>query len=131
MSDRSYLFLLGLYILSALYMDMDLMIYVLVGVMLFEGITDITLTGITQKIRKVKLDPGLLRYESTPRFNFEAIRALRIFFAFMMITAYTAVHEYDVEMLWFLPWFFGFALLGAGVSGVCPVVLGMKWLGFK
>ncbi len=131
MSDRAYLFLLGLYILGALYVDMDLMIYILVGVMLFEGITDITLTGITQKIRKVKLDPGLLRYESTARFNFEAIRALRIFFAFAMTAAYMSVHEYDVEVLWFLPWFFGFALMGAGVSGVCPVVLGLKWLGFK
>jgi len=131
MSDRAYLFVLGLYILAALYVDMDLMIYVLVGVMLFEGITNITLIGITQKIRKVKLDSGLLRYESTPRFNFEAFRALRIFFAFAMAAAFVSVHEYDIEMLWFLPWFFGFALLGAGVSGVCPVVLGMKWLGFK
>ncbi len=131
MSDRSYLFILGLYILAALYIDNDLMIYALVGIMLFEGITDFTLTGLTQKIRKVKLDPGLLRYESAPKFNFEAIRALRLFFALAMTAAYMSVHEYNVEMLWFLPWFFGFALLGAGVSGVCPVVLGMKWLGFK
>ena len=131
MSDRTYLFVVGAYILTALYLGNDPMIYGLVVFMLLEGITGFTLTGITQKIRKVKLDPGLLKYESTPKFNFDAFRALRIFFAMAMTAAYLGVHEYDVEMIWFLPWFFGFALLGAGVSSVCPVLLGMKWLGFR
>ena len=131
MSDRTYLFVAGAYILTALYLGNDLMIYALVIFMLFEGVTGFTLTGITQKIRKVKLDPGLLKYESMPKFNFDAFRALRIFFAMAMTAAYLGVHEYDVEMIWFLPWFFGFALLGAGVSSVCPVLLGMKWLGFR
>ena len=131
MSDRAYLFVVGAYILFALYLGNDLMIYGLIVFMLVEGITGFTLTGITQKIRKVKLDPGLLRYESTPKFNFDAFRALRIFFAMAMTGAYLGVHEYDVEVIWFLPWFFGFALLGAGVSSVCPVFLGIKWLGFR
>lgn len=131
MSDRAYLFVAGAYILIAMYMGIDMMIYGLVVVMFFEGATNLTLTALTQKIRKVKLDPGLLKYEATPRFNFEAIRALRIFFALAMTAAYVSVYEYDIEVLWFLPWFFGFALLGAGVSGVCPVVLGMRWVGFR
>ena len=25
----------------------------------------------------------------------------------------------------------GFAILGAGVSGVCPILLGTKWVGFR
>lgn len=131
MSDRAYLFVVGAYILSALYLGIDLMIYALIVFMLFEGLTGFTLTGITQGMRKVKLDSGLLKYESTPRFNFDAFRALRIFFAMAMTAAYLSVHEYDVEMIWFLPWFFGFALVGAGVSSVCPVLLAMRWLGFK
>lgn len=131
MSDRTYLFVVGLYILAALYMDIDQMIYALVAVMFFEGITDLTLTSFTQKILKVRLDSGLLEYESIPRFRFEAIRALRVFFSIAMAASYMAVYEYDIDVLWFLPWFFGFALVGAGVSGVCPVVLGMRWLGFR
>lgn len=131
MSDRTYLFLVGAYILTALYLGNDPMIYGLVVFMLFEGITGFTLTGITQKIRKVNLDAGLLKYEMTPKFNFDAFRALRIFFAMAMTAAYLGVNEYDVEMIWFLPWFFGFALLGAGVSSVCPVLLAMRWLGFR
>lgn len=70
MSDRSYLFFVGLYILGALYIGVDLMIYVLVAVMFFEGVTNLTLTGLTQKVCKKKLDPGLLKFESIPRFNF-------------------------------------------------------------
>lgn len=131
MSDRAYLFIVGAFILSALYLGIDMMIYALVVFMLFEGITGFTLTGITQKIRKVELDPGLLKYESTPKFNFDAFRALRIFFAVAMTAVYLSVHEYGVEMIWFLPWFFGFALVGAGVSSVCPVLLAMRWLGFR
>ena len=131
MSDRVYLFVVGAIILSALYLGIDMMIYALVVFMLFEGITGFTLTGITQKIRKVELDPGLLKYESTPKFNFDAFRALRIFFAIAMTAVYLSVHEYGIEMIWFLPWFFGFALVGAGVSSVCPVLLAMRWLGFR
>ncbi len=131
MSDRAYLFMVGAYILGALYMDMDLMVYALVVVMFFEGATGLTITGVTQKIRKVKLDPGLLIYESKQRFNFDGFRALRIFFSILMIAAYLSVHVYGIEVIWFLPWFLGFALIGAGVSSVCPVLLGMRWLGFK
>ena len=131
MSDRAYLFIVGAYILTALYLGIDLMIYALVVAMLFEGVTGLTLTRLTQKIRKVELDTGLLRYEKAPRYNFEAFRALRIFFAMAMTAAYLGVHEYGVEVIWFLPWFFGFALLGAGVSSVCPVLLAMRWLGFR
>jgi hypothetical protein len=131
MSDRAYLFVVGFYIVTALYLEIELMIYGLIVFMLFEGVTGLTLTSVTQKIRKVKLDSGLLQYETSPRFNFDGFRALRIFFAVAMTAAYLGVHEYGIEMIWFLPWFFGFALLGAGVSSVCPVLLGMRWLGFK
>ena len=131
MSDRTYLFIVGLYVLCALYFEIDLMIYALVVLMFFEGISGITITGISQKLRKVKLGSGLLKYEATPRINFEAFRALRISFALVMTAAYIGVNEYDAEMIWFLPWFFGFALLGAGVSSVCPVLLAMRWIGFR
>jgi len=131
MSDRAYLFLTGLYILIAMYMDVDMMIYALVIIMFLEGVTGFTLTRFSQKLRNVQLQTDLLIYENKSRFNFEAMRALRVSFAIAMTAAYIAVHEYDVEVLWFLPWFFGFALLGAGVSGVCPVFLAMRWMGFK
>ena len=131
MSDRVYLFVVGIYILIALYLGIDLMIYALVVVMLFEGVTGLTLTRLTQKIRKVNLDPGLLKYETKTRFNFDGFRALRITFVIALTASYIGVNEYDIEVIWFLPWFLGFALVGAGVSSVCPVLLAMRWIGFK
>jgi hypothetical protein len=35
------------------------------------------------------------------------------------------------ESLWFFPWFMGFAIFGAGLSGVCPVLISLKLLGFR
>ncbi len=103
MSDRAYLFLAGLYILVAMYMGLDMMIYALVVIMFFEGITGFTLTGFSQKLRNVQLQTDLLIYENKSRFNFDALRALRVSFAIAMTAAYLAVYEYNVEVLWFLP----------------------------
>jgi len=35
------------------------------------------------------------------------------------------------DFLWLLPWFVGFALIGAGLSGICPMVLALRWLGLR
>ena len=131
MSDRVYLFFVGLTLLAALYLESDIMIYMAVVIMFLEGLSGWTLPRITQKIRNVELDPGVLKLAKPPRFNFEAFLVLRLFMASVVLTSYVAVHEYDVEILWFFPWFVGFAVLGAGVSSVCPVYLAIRWLGFK
>jgi hypothetical protein len=49
----------------------------------------------------------------------------------MLVSAYVLLHEYDIDVLWFFPWFMGFAIMGAGASGICPVLLGLRWAGFK
>ena len=131
MSDRIYLFLVGLSILIALYLELNVMIYTLVVIMLLEGSTGLTLPLLTKKI--VDIQPGsmMLQLNKVPKFNFEALRAMRLSVALVILVSYVAVHEYNIEVLWFFPWFLGFAVLGAGVSGVCPVYLAFRWLGFK
>jgi len=131
MSNRIYLFIVGVWILTALYLESNIIIYVLVVILLLEGVTGLTISSISQKIRKVQLESGLLQYSKKPRFNFDAFRMLRILLSIVVLASYVAVNEYNIDMLWFFPWFFGFAVLGAGVSGVCPVYLAIRWLGFK
>ena len=131
MSDRIYLFFVGLTILTALYLESNLMIYMVAIIMFLEGLSGWTLPRITQTIRKVELEPCLLKLSKPPRFNFESFLVMRLVLASVVLASYVAVHEYDVELLWFFPWFVGFAVLGAGVSGVCPVYLAIRWLGFK
>lgn len=131
MSERIYLFVVGALILTALYFEENILIYVLSIWLLFEGLTGILLTRVSQKLIPVNDPLGLTTFRTQQRFNFEAIRATRIIIAFFLGGAFFLLNEYHIEVLWFFPWFMGFAIFGAGVSGVCPIVLMTKWLGFK
>lgn len=131
MNERSYLFLVGAYILAALYFDIKYMIYGLVVFLLFEGITGIRLTTLLQKSRKIKLDHGLAVLSSKKRFNAEALSAWRVLVALVLASTYALMHEYGIDLLWFFPWFMGFSIMGAGASGVCPMLLSLRWAGFR
>ncbi len=131
MSERMYLFVVGAVILTALYIENNILIYVLSIWLLFEGASGILLTRLSHKIIPIAEPVGLTTFRSRQRFNFEALRATRIVIAFFLGGTFFLLNEYDIEMLWFFPWFMGFAILGAGVSGVCPIVLFTKWVGFK
>jgi len=131
MSERMYLFVVGAVILTALYIENNVLIYVLSLWLLFEGASGILLTRLSHKIIPIAEPVGLTTFRSRQRFNFEALRATRIVIAFFLVGTFFLLNEYDIEMLWFFPWFMGFAILGAGVSGVCPIMLFTKWVGFK
>jgi len=131
MSERIFLFVMGVFILTALYFEENIMIYVLCLWLLFEGITGVLLTRLSHKLIPIAEPVGLTTFRTQQRFDFEALRATRIIIAFFLGGAFFLLNEYDIEVLWFFPWFMGFAILGAGVSGVCPIVLVTKWLGFK
>ena len=68
MSERFYLFYVGLYILFSLYLGFDAMIYALAALLIFEGVTNIALTTVLQKMRKVTLESGLVAFETKKRF---------------------------------------------------------------
>jgi len=131
MSERVYLFVIGGFILSSLYFELNLVIYILCLWLLLEGVTGILLTHVLQKAIAVTEPIGLTTFRTQHRFDFEAIRVTRIVIAVFLAGAFILLNEYNIEILWFFPWFMGFAILGAGVSGVCPIVLLTKWLGFK
>ena len=131
MSERMYLFVVGAIILTSLYIEENIVIYVLSLWLLFEGASGILLTRLSQKIIPIAEPVGLTTFRTHQRFDFDALRATRIVIAFFLGSTFFLLNEYDIEMLWFFPWFMGFAILGAGVSGVCPIVLITKWAGFK
>jgi len=131
MSERMYLFVVGAIILSSLYIEDNVIIYVLSLWLLIEGASGILLTRLSQKLIPIAEPVGLTTFRTHQRFDFEALRATRIVIAFFLGGSFFLLNEYGIEMLWFFPWFMGFAILGAGVSGVCPIVLITKWVGFK
>ena len=131
MSERTYLFFIGCSILFALYFEIEMMIYVLCLFLIFEAVTNIRLTTMSQSLLHKKLDAGIASFNSTTRFNFDAFLVWRMVVATMLGVSFLVLNHYNAEIIWFFPWFMGFAILGAGVSGVCPVILLLRWIGFR
>ena len=131
MSERLYLFTYGACILLALYLTNNYLFYGLSLFLLLEGISGIRLTRIIQKARHVTLDPDMVISESQTRFGIDVLSAWRVSVAIVMLTSYVLIHEYGYEMLWFIPWFLGFAIMGAGATRVCPVLFWLHRVGFK
>lgn len=131
MSERLYLFVIGIYVLIGLYFEIDIMIYLLSLWLVFEAVTDVCLTTLSQKMISKTVPAGLTVFQSTPRFDFDASRAWRITVAVMLGGSFILLKEQNIEVVWFFPWFMGFAIMGAGASGVCPMLLFLRWFGFK
>lgn len=131
MSERLFLFVVGAFILISLYIEIDMNIYILCLWLLFEAIMDIRLTTLSQKLMSTTVPAGLTIFQTQSRFDFEALRALRIVVSVLLAGAFILINEYHIDVLWFVPWFLGFAILGAGVSGICPTMLLIRWLGFR
>ena len=131
MTERSYLFLVGALILLALYLDNTILFYGLALTLLLEGVSGIRLTRIIQALRQVSLHHNLTGARTKRRFAICGLSAWRVLTASMLVLSHILVPAYDHEMTWFIPWFMGFAIMGAGVSGFCPVLIGLQRVGFK
>jgi hypothetical protein len=122
--------LFGITLLVALYFDLRLVVYGLICLTLFEAITNLRVPRLISRLtNQPECDPdeGCLGVAFKVRTGFEAERALRLLVALFLLTSL----EVFPDPLWFFPWFMGFALLGAGISGVCPMFLALKWAGLK
>ena len=130
MSNRIYRLFVGLVLLVGLYFDLPWLIYALIIVVMFEGITNMRIPILVSRLRKgpaADLNEGTLYLPFKQRFSFEAERAWRLVLGIVLIFVY--VLYYDV--VWAFAWFMGFAIVGAGLSGVCPLFMTLKWLGFR
>lgn len=130
LTNRIYRLIFGIVLLLALYFDQQVVIYVLVALMLTEGITNLRIPLLVSRIRNGNSgapNEGSLGIPFKVRTRFEAERAWRLTVAVMLLLSLFAYPQ----ALWFFPWFMGFAILGAGISGVCPVFLALRWAGLK
>jgi len=130
MSNRLYRMIFGLTLLLALYFDANQVVFALVGLAAFEAITNLRIPLLVSRLRydnNGDPDEGSLGIQFHSRTSFEAERGFRLTVAAILTISLFAYPD----ALWFFPWFMGFAILGAGVSGVCPVFLAMKWAGLK
>ncbi len=130
MSDRTYRTLIGFILLVVLYFEINYALYGLITLLFVEAITNFRLPMVVAKARKQLLKQDYEYIDAAlvenSKFNLESERVWRVAVGISLIIGY-----FLVDALWFFPWFMGFAIFGAGLSGVCPVLLAIRWLGFK
>jgi hypothetical protein len=130
MTDRTYRTLLGASILIALYFDLRWLMYGVIGLLFLEGVTNQRVPQIVCALRNYIGNTSIQYVNnelvSSPRFNIESERVWRFVVGIFLLVSFVFV-----PALWWFPWFMGFAIFGAGLSGVCPVLLAIRWTGFK
>lgn len=131
MSERIYMLAVGFLLLAGLYADWSSVVYTIIIVLILEGLTNYRVSRLFG--RYLKLDSFSSDYayitapvNDSPTFNIEAERLWYLMVGLLLLLSYQL---YD--SLWFFPWFMGFAIFGSGVSGVCPLLLSLRWAGFK
>ena len=128
MTNRLYRGLLGVLILIFLYLGQPWLIYTLIGLLFFEALTGVTLPQIVNKIFGLTPLVDESRYENPkPRWNFSAERVWALLVGALLLLSYGLLYQ----SLWVIPWFFGFAIFGSGISRVCPALLVIRWAGFR
>ena len=130
MTNRIYRLLYGALLLIGLYFELQWLLYALIIMAILEVITNLRVPEIISKLRGMPgNDPleGSIGIDFKVRTNFEAERGWRLTVAVMLILSVIVFPD----TLWVFSWFMGFAILGAGVSGVCPMYLAMKWIGLR
>ena len=128
MSEKNFRIVLGAWLVAGLLLNSQYVIYALTGLMLFEGLTNIRVPGLITRMRSPDHQPSSANgLNPNARVSFEAERGLRLIVIILILIPMNS----DIEFLWMLPWFVGFALIGAGLSGICPMVLALRWLGLR
>lgn len=132
MTERTFRIIVGALLLAGLYIDWAPLVWTLIGILLFQGVTNWRVPRLIAHLRygqQVPIGPccGVHGAREPNRINFEAERLLCLMLATVLAPTYGPWNT----QLWVVPWFIGFALLGAGLSGMCPMILALKRVGFR
>ena len=125
MTDRNYRLILGLAILVVLYFDLTYAMYGLIGLLFAEGITNARIPLLVSHFTQRSDAPPTEFLDC--KWPLKAERAWRLVVGTLLFLSAVLFNEFA----WFLPWFMGFAIFGAGVSGMCPVLLGLRFAGCR
>lgn len=128
MSERVFRFILGAALVLLLYLQADQLVYAYIGVLLFEGITNWRVPMLVSRLRYGSdYRPQDLLSPGCNRIPFDAERVLRLLVAGLLVLTFVLFPE----QTWFFPWFIGFMLFMAGLTNICPMVMGLRWMGFR
>jgi len=128
MSERIFRLVLGASLLLMLYLDLEAGIYTYIALLIFEGITNWRVPILVSRARfGDRFETEKMLSAGCAETGFDAERALRLIVATMLVISYVMFRE----QVWFFPWFIGSMLLLAGITNICPMVMALRWLGFR
>ena len=125
MSDRLYRLLLGLTLLISLYFDLHQVLLGVIVLQLLEGVSNCRIPLLINRARG--LGSGTSCASPDALIPFDAERAWRLTVAACLILSLLVFPE----QLWWFAWFMGFAIFGAGLSGVCPMLIILQYARFR
>ncbi len=126
MTERNFRLVVGAWLMAALLLNQPYAVYALMGIMLFEAVTNWRVPIVISRLRYGR-DQAPQAPGDECLIPFEAERALRL-----IVVAFLVVATFGFpDLLWWMPWLVGFALIGAGLSGICPMVLALRWVGMR
>ena len=130
MTEHTYRLVMGILLLIILYTDTNVFSYTIIGIIMFEGLTNLRLNLLVTRLRN-KLGANLTEMDGPPRenyrVNFEAERAQRI----VVAVSFAALFFYSPDELWMINWMFAFGMLISGIVMFCPIIALFKAVGFK
>lgn len=127
MIERWYRLAQGIYLIAALYIESDMMIYTFMALLTIEAIVNIRVPVLVMKLTNSVIDEDDEQGNNCYTFSIDSERLLRlVVVAFLLVT-----YVLFPEPVWFFPWFIGAMLLLAGITNICPMVMMFQYVGFK
>lgn len=126
MIERWYRLIQGIYLIIALYIENDALMYAFMIVLTLEAITNLRLPVLIMKLTGTEFhddEPETACYT----FSIDSERLLRVFVVLFLLLSYVLFPE----PAWFFPWFVAAMLLLAGITNICPMVMMFQYVGFK
>ncbi|WP_455375145.1 YgaP family membrane protein [Kaarinaea lacus] len=127
MTERWYRLVQGIYLIVALYIENDAMIYTFIGLLTFEALTNLRLPGVITRLTGSGESVNEESEVECYTFSIDSERLLRVFVVLFLVLSYVLFPE----LVWFFPWFVGAMLLLAGITNICPMVMMFQFVGFK
>jgi len=132
MNERIFRLILGTMLFTALtlsaLLESQLPVYIVLGVIAFEGITNWRIPILVTRLRYGdNYQQYLKKSEPNDRLlgKIEAERFLRLVVLLFVCLPFMVSNEY-IE---FIPWFVATALALAGITNICPMVMMLRYLG--
>ncbi len=135
MSERVFRLIMGMVLwaillISTIYQNHTLMIVFCI-VLLFEGLTNWRIPTIISNIRyskkTIKANASKTLLPVALFSDFEAERMMRFIVVIFILISFFSLPD----VLWFFPWYVAGMMIVSGISNICPMVMFLRWIGFR